>query len=349
MITTKDLAGIATRSIPYGQPEEVVVEPRKELPDEFRDKHNQKFEQPEVYVLDNVELAGPVLVGFRDGDVLLDTAYHGRIDILERNRPYFLWATDIRRNCEPVRIKRAVSLTCVWASNYFHWFLEILPKLEGIIKFLETEPSQLTILVEHNVPAFVIQSLLRLGFQMSDICPIERPFYYKVDELLIPTNRRDNGFTAPGAVRWVREMLREPRPNLPPEWFDRLYISREGAQTRRVVNERDFFQMLIRYGFNTVRPERFDLKDQIKMFSMATHVISAHGAGLTNAIFADNPTLIELGTPAYTNPCYYLLAEGMGWDYHYLECQNVGEEDLYVNKDTLSTLLADLGKGEKWT
>ncbi len=342
MITTQDLANIATTSIPYGEPETVTVSERKDLPDEFQAKSTHRFDQPSVFLVEEAELAGPVGVGFRGGDVILDTAYHGRIDILERNRPYFLWATEVRKNCYPIRLKRAVSLTAVWASNYFHWFLEILPKLEGIIKFLETEPSQLTLLVEHNVPNFAIQSLLRIGFSMDDIEVLEKPFYYKVDELLIPTGRRGNGFTAPGAVRWVREMLKERRPDLPEDWFDKLYISRKNADIRKVVNEKEFFQLLIKYGFNSVHPERFELDNQVKMFSMANSIISAHGAGLTNAIHSKNPAIVELGTPEYTNPCYYLLAEGMGWDYKYLECEPTGVENLKVDRRKLRGVLEKL-------
>ena len=66
----------------------------------------------------------------------------------------------------------------------------------------------------------------------------------------------------------------------------RLYISRAGANKRKVVNEQELIEALAALGFESIEAESLRLADQARLFSEAELVVGAHGAGLTNILFA---------------------------------------------------------------
>lgn len=75
----------------------------------------------------------------------------------------------------------------------------------------------------------------------------------------------------------------------------RLYVTRESAETRRLLNEHALIDMLQNdYGFVRARNESLSLAEQAALYRNAEVVLGPHGAGLTNIIFAQRPhALIE--------------------------------------------------------
>ena len=129
MITTDRLADIAKRVWEYGEEEAVeITEPVgvQPLPQEWKEKiAPYQFNKAKAYIVESVNLCGPGLVGIWHNDVVLDTAYFGRIDLWERNKPYFHWARQAMDM--PVRrVPYATSFVNVWSHNYFHWVLDLI-------------------------------------------------------------------------------------------------------------------------------------------------------------------------------------------------------------------------------
>ena len=67
-----------------------------------------------------------------------------------------------------------------------------------------------------------------------------------------------------------------------PRYPKRIYISREKANYRYVLNEKDLEDTFIKYNIHSVCMEDFSLTEQILMFADLEMVISPHGAGLAN-------------------------------------------------------------------
>ena len=65
-----------------------------------------------------------------------------------------------------------------------------------------------------------------------------------------------------------------------------IYVSRKLAVKRHLVNEEDFLGLLKKYKFRKVYLEQISVREQVDLFRSASHVIAAHGAGLTNILFA---------------------------------------------------------------
>ena len=67
---------------------------------------------------------------------------------------------------------------------------------------------------------------------------------------------------------------------------NRIYVSRKLAGKRHLSNEDEFLPLLKKYKFRKVYLEKMTIIEQVDLFRKASHVIAAHGAGLTNILFA---------------------------------------------------------------
>ena len=105
----------------------------------------------------------------------------------------------------------------------------------------------------------------------------------------------------------------------------RVYISRQRAAKRTIVNEPEVIDVLLEFGFQIVCAEDLSLAEQIKMFSAAQHLVSNHGAGLTNMLFmSPGANMLELRhrTDGINN-CYFTLASALQLNYFYQSCEPV--------------------------
>jgi capsular polysaccharide biosynthesis protein len=101
-----------------------------------------------------------------------------------------------------------------------------------------------------------------------------------------------------------------------PQRRTKLYISRDDTLGRRVVNQDALDKVLTRAGYNKVRLSELSAAHQIAAFGTASHIVSPHGAGLANIVFAaPGTTLIEMFPATYGTPAFYVLAAGSGVRY----------------------------------
>lgn len=78
----------------------------------------------------------------------------------------------------------------------------------------------------------------------------------------------------------------------------RLYISRDDATTRRIRNEPDIMARLEKFGFERLVLSDMPVEDLVSAFANAEIVLSPHGSGLTNILFAPPGTpVIEIDHP----------------------------------------------------
>ena len=111
--------------------------------------------------------------------------------------------------------------------------------------------------------------------------------------------------------------------------------------------------VLTEFGFQSVALESLSIQQQAALLSQAQIVISAHGSGLTNLVFCNSGTqVIEIFSPNYVYPCYWLLSNLAGLDYsyilgempegyhlHQLVYPDARSEDIWVNINELIAIL----------
>ena len=138
----------------------------------------------------------------------------------------------------------------------------------------------------------------------------------------------------PDALNFLRErVFCRLGLDRPPQRRHCIYISREFAPKRRLLNEAEIQQVLEPYGFETYYLERMTFAQQVRLFYDADAIVAPYGAGLTNAIFAPAgiPLTVLIATE-YTLMWYFFLALGCGLDYHYiLPREPLGKESRHAD------------------
>jgi hypothetical protein len=309
------------------------------LPAEWEKKlGNYTFREAVMAVLDDVYLCGPAGVGIKDDDVVLDTAYFGRFDLFERNMPYFHAAMKVINNGSmPETFSSAISLLSVWSHNYFHWVLDLLPRVLSV----NLEKMQMDALLPYDNPGFIYDSL-EIYEQGKGYWVFDPQKPHQVLKLWIPINGREKGRVRPSTIKKLREYGNKFKDYIETDkrW---LYVSRTGANTRRVTNKQtnEFRDFTFENDIEVVMPEVFPFNKQINMFKSAEIIIGPHGSGLINAIWSDHkPAVIELVTPEYTNPCCWLACAAAGCKYGYVVCEPDGSnEDMFVDVNKLDKVL----------
>lgn len=107
----------------------------------------------------------------------------------------------------------------------------------------------------------------------------------------------------------------------------RIYISRNDAKARRVLNEDAVFASLQELGFERVILSGMSPVEQAKLFSTADCCVSPHGAGMTNIIFMpEGSMVVELFHNRGGTSGFVPVARTLGHRYAYLTCGSSAED-----------------------
>jgi capsular polysaccharide biosynthesis protein len=202
-------------------------------------------------------------------------------------------------------------LTTRGSDNYYHFLLDVLPRLELLRKAGATPDAYLV----PRSTRFQRELLDHLGLT-AERCLDNA--HVRADKLVVPSLPDDRLRTPPWIVPWLRAQFL-PDDILPPH--RRLYVTRGQARhTRRVENEADLLAELEPLGFEVVDPGALSAADQVRAFAEAECIVGPHGAGLTNLAFASpGAAVVELFARDYVNECFWALASTVeGLRYRYL-------------------------------
>ncbi len=225
---------------------------------------------------------------------------------------------------KPEKIEGAVAVltndSC--QKNYYHWLIESASRLH----LIEKSGFKVDKYIINNECTYQKKVLALLGIPEDQIIKIEPNRLIQADELIIPsivnyfeeikTEKRDY-FNAKFVAPWVIEFYREKFLPLVAETEPKkIYISRKKAPYRKVENEDELMEYLEKHGFESYCLEDLDFLEQVELFYNATHVFSAHGAGLTNIMFCKKNTKVyEFFDPGYLYQGQQMIALNLNLDY----------------------------------
>lgn len=227
-----------------------------------------------------------------------------------------------------------------WSYGYFHWLADVLPRLLAIKDRLPALALLLPRQYRHL--NFVAPSLVPFGVREVEFIGDDEVLLCR--RLIVPTHTAPSGHYNEELIREVRRMLVARYGGVSDGVSgERVYISRGNAPKRRIANEDEIVAVLRASGFRIVRAEDYTFEQQVALFAGTRHLVSNHGAGLTNMLFMPHGgSLLELRheTDAVNN-CYFTLASALNLNYFYQTCApaKVGEDphtaDLYVDAERL--------------
>jgi capsular polysaccharide biosynthesis protein len=102
------------------------------------------------------------------------------------------------------------------------------------------------------------------------------------------------------ALTWTRDYLLKFAKE-EPQSKKRLFICRESSNSKRIVDNKEINELLIKYDFEILKPENYTVKEQIELFKNSSFVIGAHGAALANLMFCKPKTnVIEIRSRSHS-------------------------------------------------
>ncbi|VXD10804.1 tetratricopeptide repeat protein [Planktothrix paucivesiculata] len=202
-------------------------------------------------------------------------------------------------------------------SVYFHWMLDSLPRIELLKKSCFYSNNIDYFIVDNRLP-FQQETLEKLEIPKNKQINIQELHHIQAQDLIVPS--------FPGCAAWMPKwtcdflkrnfLTSESLANSPK--FKRIYITRNSAKSRRILNENELLAVLQPLGFEYIQLESMSVLEQAALFSQAEIIIAPHGSGLTNLVFCQPQTqVIELFSPNYVYHCYWWISNLVGLDYSY--------------------------------
>ena len=311
---------------------------------QFSDLDEYRVPHPSVYEFDDVTLFSTTgLCVSQDGEYIADSvAPPSRADTriivsisksMIRHGPVWTYRSMLQSKQNAPRASSELDLVMplvpLW-MGYYHWTVEMLPRIMGAEQYYQETGERPTLLVPPNLPSWAQESLDMVSKGDYEIKPFQEKAY-RVDRLVLPTYPEPS----PEACSWMRERVRAQSTKS--EFPSRIYISRKKANRRRVANEPAVVSMLSEYGFESVVLEDLSISEQISLFSEVECIVGPHGAGFANVIYGSDPTMIEIfGDRKKTT--FYRLAKILNNDYQSVQCWTV-RKDIIVDTKSLSQVI----------
>ncbi len=291
-----------------------------------------------VAVLDNAVVRDGI-VETADGTVAADSLINRKADDpVARSRPVAIMR---RLSGRPY-----VMLKQHWDANYGHWLVEGLPRLALVEERFNLADLGFIVSAYHGrtMQEVYEDSLALFGIRRDQIVEIgQEPV--AVDRLIYPSPMTEHPWhIAPRCVSVLEQLAARVRAH--PCERPRIYVSRNKAGRRRLLNEAALLPILRQQGFLVVEPEFLTLYQQIGLFRNARTIVGNYGAALTNVAFAaGSPTLFALTSPYMQDDFFSTLMSLKRGRYLSLHGEAVGPDpdmnsDFRIDPDRFRAMLA---------
>ena len=208
----------------------------------------------------------------------------------------------------PPSASGAASLLFSPNRNYYHSLVDNLARVCAL-GLSPLASTGVEVLYSEPLTAVERHVLDRIRPPNVSLRPLPSPGLVRAEHLVLPSFPawRYSGWLPSWYVNQLRRAL---LPDRPPRRSERVFIVRRGL--RRLTNEEDLLRRLDRHGFRPVELERLPFPQQVELFYDAEAIVAAHGAGLTNLLFAERALVVELSPTRCVFPHYVLMSMSLG-------------------------------------
>jgi tetratricopeptide (TPR) repeat protein/capsular polysaccharide biosynthesis protein len=246
-----------------------------------------------------------------------------------------------------------VILSTLAAHVYYHWLIDLIPRLGMMIKSgLNLEKVDWFVVNKLTEP-YQKETLEKLGIPLNKIIESDRHPHIQAQRLIVPSWAGALDWPLSGSINFLRETYLKQELSTGKKYPPRIYISRSKSRHRQVINEPEVLELIGKYGFIPIFLECLSFSEQVALFKNADYIIAPHGSGLTNILFCDpETTIIEFFAPRYLRSDYLIISQQLQLKHYYLlgesfECAPVRElmyespitDDILVKLDRLQRLL----------
>lgn len=205
-------------------------------------------------------------------------------------------------------------------SNYFHWMLEILPRIYLLQQSGYHYDKLYTPPLNYN---FQKATLEAIGINLDTVIQATTTTHIKPTKLIFPSQVARSCVSTQWAIDFLRAtflgnyQLKDGKK--------KIFISRQNAKIRKIINEEEIFALLKPLGFEKIFMEKLSVQEQAQIAHEAEIIVGTHGAGLTNIIFArPGTTIIEL-FQEHLDECFFDLSSLLSFKHHCIKTERIKE------------------------
>ena len=180
------------------------------------------------------------------------------------------------------------------ANNYYSNLIHFLPRI------FFTNEEKINLIIHRNLSnnfRNLITTICKMRKTEVRFNFIDDEFY-KFDNSYFP-----QFFSIEKSVKILKYFFENILSNIKDlNYGSKIYIRREDANYRKILNEADIIEKLRKNGFSIINPNDFEILQQMKIISNANIIISPYGSNLSNIFFCKQGTkIIEIG-PNFDKP-----------------------------------------------
>ena len=242
----------------------------------------------------------------------------------------------------------AIDAPCIWlgsGSDNFQWLCESLARLWTITQ--QPDLQDLPLLVQDGLSRWQDEMLQLLGYAAQKRITVPADAVLECRELHVASLVTAGYFIAPVAVQHLRrELMRHATPAA--DAPRRIFLSRQGAATRRLGNEAALLPLLRQRGYTVVHSDGMSASEQLALFQSAEVILALEEDALVNLLIA--PAHARVGVIVARGrylPRHHYLSAPIGQDFTYLSAEVdfashavLAECDLLLPPEVLEAFLA---------
>ena len=250
--------------------------------------------------------------------------------------PKYYFGLESMRFMPKRSMDEGVLLSMPFYHNFYHWLIEILPRLISYDRC----PSlhHVPLIVPSSAPGFVSETLRLTGYLSKTVFLKNGTYRFKRLHML---SKLSSIFeVSPDAIAWLNNKFKDVGSHH--RTSEKLYISRSDAKIRFVSNEPQLADVLNDFGFKTIVMSGLSIPDQISLFRNAAYTIGPHGAAFANLVFAKRgATFIEFFSKGHYAPCFNRISGVRGLKYGFLVGDPTRMGGFDINPDHLRAILVE--------
>lgn len=236
---------------------------------------------------------------------------------IDRSARFFL---NFMHDMEPRHLPGRTFMGFVkWSgNNYVHWLFDTFARLLALIEAGEDIKNFDQFVFLNTTNHFQKETLNELGIGPKRIIMAGREGQlFKTDEFVFVSEPRKNYAANAQVSDLIRSFIGQSSSGCHPK--RKIFISRSKARRRRILNEDDVIDFLGAFGYERIWLEDLTIRETARIMAEAEAVISPHGAGFSNIVFASPGTrVLELIGARFT-PEYWMIANELNLKYFAFE------------------------------
>ncbi|KAI3651461.1 hypothetical protein MP228_003672 [Amoeboaphelidium protococcarum] len=247
-----------------------------------------------------------------------------------------------------ISLKQAVNLVHLYGANYYHFLIEVLPRVLMVRDIIMKSP-ELPLLFRVGSPVHLLR-LIGLDHTALNIIYVSIDDLFYIDKFqVIPLAPRCLHAPSP-LMKYYQSHLwkhidinQEQSVDASVEvTFNIVYFSRLNVERRYLIQERQLLdELLHQLGAENVSSQtrltvlygNETLTETVHYVSTANMIVGSHGAALSNIIFMKPKKryLVEIASQGYYNPCFMYLSNSLGINHNMIRANGTRDEQISID------------------